>query len=132
MTRSQIKWAAIVLLTAFAVAMLYPTINWYMMDAPQRERLEAARLRPKHLLNLGLDLRGGSHLLMELDGMLAALKKGDRVLTNGGFYVTVTSVRGADLEVKLGEEKVVMTRSSVTRLANHPELASAAAAAEKA
>ena len=67
MTKSQMKWAAILLLAAFAVAMLYPTITWYMMDAPQRERLEANRLRPKHLLNLGLDLRGGSHLLMELD-----------------------------------------------------------------
>lgn len=68
----------------------------------------------------------------ELDTMLAALKKGDRVLTNGGFYVTVLSVRGSDLEVKLGDEKVIMARSAVTRLANHPELASTAEPAEKA
>jgi preprotein translocase subunit YajC len=68
----------------------------------------------------------------EHDAMLAALKKGDRVLTNGGFYVTIMTVRGSDLEVLLGDSKVVMARSAVSRLANHPELASTAASAEKA
>lgn len=68
----------------------------------------------------------------ELEAMIAALKKGDRVLTSGGFYVTVVSVRGADLEVLLGTEKVVLARSAVTKLANHPELASTAQPAEKA
>lgn len=68
----------------------------------------------------------------ELEAMIAGLKKGDRVLTNGGFYVTVMTVRGSDLEVLLGDSKVVMARSAVTRLANHPELASKAETAEKA
>lgn len=67
----------------------------------------------------------------ELDAMISNLKKGDRVLTNGGFYVTVVTVRGTDLEVLLGDSKVVMARSAVTRLANHPEMASTAVA-EKA
>ena len=68
----------------------------------------------------------------ELEAMIAGLKKGDRVLTNGGFYVTVMTVRGSDLEVLLGDSKVVMSRSAVTPLANHPELASKAETAEKA
>lgn len=60
----------------------------------------------------------------EHDAMLKALKKGDRVLTNGGFYVSIMNVRASDLEVLLGDSKVVMSRSAVTRLANHPEMAS--------
>lgn len=67
MTKMQMKWAGLVALVALAAFMAYPTVDWYTMDAAQRDRLEAARMRPKHLLNLGLDLRGGSHLLMELE-----------------------------------------------------------------
>src|SRR5437016_12572238 len=37
------------------------------MDPAERTKLEAFRLRPKWLLKLGLDLKGGTHLLMELD-----------------------------------------------------------------
>ncbi|MBI3297509.1 MAG: protein translocase subunit SecD [Elusimicrobia bacterium] len=66
MTKIQLKWAGVVFLFVLACFMAYPSIDWYTMDAVQRDRLEMARLRPKHLLNLGLDLRGGSHLLMEL------------------------------------------------------------------
>ncbi|HBL19113.1 MAG: protein-export membrane protein SecD [Elusimicrobia bacterium GWA2_69_24] len=67
MSKLQMKWAGVVALTAFALFMLYPTTDWYTKDAAQRDRLEASRLRPKHLLNLGLDLKGGTHLLMELE-----------------------------------------------------------------
>jgi len=66
MTKMQMKWTGVLALVALAAFMAYPTVDWYTMDAAQRDRLEAARMRPKHLLNLGLDLRGGSHLLMEL------------------------------------------------------------------
>ncbi|MBI5594525.1 MAG: protein translocase subunit SecD [Elusimicrobia bacterium] len=67
MTKMQMKWAGLLALVVLSIFMAYPSVNWYLMDAPQRDRLEQARLRPKHLLNLGLDLRGGSHLLMELE-----------------------------------------------------------------
>lgn len=67
------------------------------------------------------------------EAMLGDLKKGDRVVTAGGFYAVVVDLRGQDLDVRLGENlKVRMTRSSVTKLANGPELASTAEAAEKA
>ncbi|MBI3548314.1 MAG: protein translocase subunit SecD [Elusimicrobia bacterium] len=52
---------------AGSIYLLYPSINWYQMDPKERTKLEANRLRPKNLLNLGLDLKGGTHLVMELD-----------------------------------------------------------------
>lgn len=71
MTKIQVKWAGVALLVALALFLLYPTMDWYSMDPVQRDRLIAGQQRPKRLLNLGLDLQGGSHLLMELD--IAAL-----------------------------------------------------------
>lgn len=51
--------------------------------------------------------------------MLENLKKGDRVLTNGGIYGTIAGFRGSDLEVKISENvKVLIARSAVSRLAN--------------
>lgn len=47
--------------------LIYPTIDWYLKPSQERERMEARRERPKHILNLGLDLRGGTHLLLELE-----------------------------------------------------------------
>jgi protein-export membrane protein SecD len=67
MSKLQIKWSAVLVSIVAAVFLLYPTINWYGLDAAERARLEAYRARPKWLLNLGLDLRGGTHMLMELD-----------------------------------------------------------------
>ncbi len=67
MSKIQIKWLVVVAAVAVSVFVLYPTINWYTLDASERAQLEAERLRPKWLLNLGLDLKGGTYLLMELD-----------------------------------------------------------------
>ncbi|MFA6003587.1 MAG: protein translocase subunit SecD [Elusimicrobiota bacterium] len=67
MSKLQMKWSAVLLSVIAAIFLLYPTINWYSLDSAERARLEAYRARPKWLLNLGLDLRGGTHMLMELD-----------------------------------------------------------------
>ena len=49
--------------------------------------------------------------------MLDAIKKGDRVLTQGGLYATVVAVKGKALEVKLNDEvKVLLSRASVTQV----------------
>ncbi len=61
------KWALVVGLMALSAFFLYPSINWYTTDSVERAKLEAARLRPRWLLNLGLDLKGGTHLLMEIE-----------------------------------------------------------------
>ena len=67
MTKLQMKWAAVIALLAASIYCLYPTINWYQLDAQERAKQEAMRLRPKSLLNLGLDLKGGTHLMMEIE-----------------------------------------------------------------
>lgn len=67
MSRMQIKWIIVLGLTALGMFFIYPTVNWYRMDAKERNRLESARLRPSWLVNLGLDLKGGTHMVMELD-----------------------------------------------------------------
>ena len=67
MNKLQLKWLGVLGAVALAIFLLYPTINWYSQDSAERAKLEAFRLRPKWLLNLGLDLKGGTHLLMELD-----------------------------------------------------------------
>ena len=58
----------------------------------------------------------------EHDKMLAGLKKGDRILTNGGFYGIITALKGQDLEVKVSENvKLLVARSAIARLAPEGE-----------
>ena len=53
----------------------------------------------------------------EQQRMLDAIKKGDRVLTQGGLYATVAAVKGKVLELKLSEEvKVLAARSAVSQV----------------
>ena len=63
----RLKWLGLLALTLGAVFSLSPSFDWYRRDAAERARLEAARERPGRVLNLGLDLRGGTHLVMEVD-----------------------------------------------------------------
>jgi preprotein translocase subunit SecD len=68
MSKIQIKWLCAVAAFFGALVLLWPSVDWYFFkDATERQLSEAARQRPKLLLNLGLDLKGGTHLLMELD-----------------------------------------------------------------
>ncbi len=67
MNRLQWKLGLALGLLIFSVWLLYPTIEWYTKTQDEREKLESVRLRPKRILNLGLDLRGGTHMLLELD-----------------------------------------------------------------
>jgi preprotein translocase subunit YajC len=49
--------------------------------------------------------------------MLDALKRGDRVLTQGGLYGTINAVKGKVLEVKLNDEvKVMIARTAVSQV----------------
>lgn len=67
MSKLQWKWLCVVAVVVLGLFFLYPSINWYGADPAERAQLEASRLRPKWLLNLGLDLKGGTHLLMEVE-----------------------------------------------------------------
>ena len=61
------KWLGLLALAAGAVFSLYPSFDWYRRDAADRARQESARERPARVLNMGLDLRGGTHLVMEVE-----------------------------------------------------------------
>lgn len=53
----------------------------------------------------------------ERDQMLGALKKGDKIVTNAGFIVTVSTVGPKSLEVKLNDDtRVRMMRSGVAEV----------------
>lgn len=67
MNKLAFKWGLILLVLVGSIALLYPSYEWYSKTPAEREKLEASNSRPKRILNLGLDLRGGSSLLLELD-----------------------------------------------------------------
>ena len=62
-----IKWIVIIVVLLGSLALIYPNYSWYSKPSAEREKLEAMGDRPERMLNLGLDLRGGSSLLLELD-----------------------------------------------------------------
>jgi len=64
---SRWKWITLLAVVVGAVLLLYPSINWYSLDAAERDTREKLRARPTHLINLGLDLKGGTHMVMELE-----------------------------------------------------------------
>ena len=67
MSKTQTKWIGILILVVGSFFLLYPSINWYSLDPQERAKLEQLRERPKYLVNLGLDLKGGTHMVMELE-----------------------------------------------------------------
>ena len=53
----------------------------------------------------------------EHDALLKNLKAGDKVLTSGGLYGTITGFRGDDLEVQFSQTvKLTVARSAVSRV----------------
>ena len=49
--------------------------------------------------------------------MLDSVKKGDKILTTGWLYGTITGVKGNDLEVRFAENvKLTLVRSAVARV----------------
>lgn len=59
------------------------------------------------------------------EALLAALKKGDRVITNGGLYGEVVKVEGQVVTLKLSENvKVRIQRQAIAGLEGPPEKAS--------
>ncbi|MDI6641640.1 MAG: protein translocase subunit SecD [Elusimicrobiota bacterium] len=68
MTKLQIKIIVIAAVILVAFYFLLPTLQWYGMSPEKKEEIE--RKRDKILgkiINLGLDLRGGIHLILEID-----------------------------------------------------------------
>lgn len=68
MNRSKIVAITTLALVGLSLYFLYPTVTWYRMSAEDRAAAEKDKdpIVTK-TLNLGLDLRGGTHLVLELD-----------------------------------------------------------------
>lgn len=66
----------------------------------------------------------------EHDKMLKELKPGDKVLTSGGLYGTITGFRGEDLEVQFSQTvKLTLARSAVARVVSTDAVVKTGAAA---
>lgn len=64
----------------------------------------------------------------EHEAMLKSLKIGDKIVTSGGLYGTITGFKGDDLEVSFSQTvKLTVARSAVTRQAEAGAKAPAAA-----
>ena len=76
MSRSQTSLWLTIALVAVSVYFLLPTYKWYHLPVADREQMEQERdpIMQK-ILNLGLDLRGGTHLLLEVDPTKLDLSK---------------------------------------------------------
>lgn len=62
-----VKWGLIIAILLGSLYLIYPNYKWYSKPLAERETLDTLGERPKRMLNLGLDLRGGSSLLLELE-----------------------------------------------------------------
>jgi len=88
------RWLIVAGVTLLAGFLLYPSVSWYTLSPAERQSREEHRERPKRLLNLGLDLRGGTHLLMAVDVNKAIETALDR--------------DAADLKREAGEAKIAI------------------------
>lgn len=58
----------------------------------------------------------------QMDAMLKALKKGDRVLTNGGIYGTVVGVDEAKVVLKVADDvKLEFSKTAVVQVLAEPK-----------
>ncbi len=65
----------------------------------------------------------------EHETLLKNLKPGDKVLTSGGLYGTITGFRGDDLEVQFSQTvKLTVARSAVSRVVSNDAPAKTGAA----
>src|SRR5450755_2567085 len=68
MNRSQVVLWSTITLVGLSIYFLIPTFTWYRL--PVQERAEREKDKDPiifKILNLGLDLRGGTHLVLEID-----------------------------------------------------------------
>ena len=53
----------------------------------------------------------------ETEAMLAALKRGDRVITSGGLHGEIAGIEGATVHLKIADQvKVKVSRSAITQV----------------
>jgi preprotein translocase subunit YajC len=58
--------------------------------------------------------------------MLSAIKPGDKIVTNGGIYATVTAVGEQTIHVRIADQvKIEVAKSAVAGLQGDPEVETA-------
>src|SRR5678815_4510627 len=58
----------------------------------------------------------------KLDDMIANLKTGDKVITNGGIYGTIVGFKGDRIQLRIADNvKIELSRSAVTALQSPEE-----------
>jgi len=79
--------------------------------------LQFLQFVPIFLIIYFLLIRPQQQRQKNLEKMLVALKKGDRVLTSGGIFGTVIGIDGNKAVIKIAEEtKVEFSKSAITQV----------------
>lgn len=86
-----------------ALLFLGPTVLWYFKSPEIRRELERAKQVPKYLVRLGLDLRGGTHLLLELDAEKLDKQAGEKITLADAVDRAVEIVRNRVDQFGVGE-----------------------------
>ena len=92
------KWGFIIAILLGSLYLIYPNYKWYSKPLAEREALDTLGERPKRMLNLGLDLRGGSSLLLELE--VAKLDKKEPL--NEAMSRAIEIIRNRIDQIRLG------------------------------
>jgi len=79
--------------------------------------LQLLQFAPIFLILYFLLIRPQQQKQKQMDVMIKALKKGDKVLTNGGIYGTVIGVEDAKVVLRVAEDvKLEFAKSSVVQV----------------
>jgi preprotein translocase subunit YajC len=83
--------------------------------------LQLLQFAPIFLILYFLLIRPQQQRQKQAEAMLKALKKGDRVVTNGGIYGTVVGVEDAKVVLRVAEDvKLEFTKASVVQVLGDP------------
>ncbi len=126
MSKNQFKWITLLAVVAGSIFLLYDSINWYQLDAAERAKLELLRERPSRIVNLGLDLKGGTQMVMELE----VDKLDPKTTLNDGMNQAIEIIRNRidqfgvaePLIVRQGERWIVVQLPGVTDSARAKDL----------
>ena len=83
--------------------------------------LQLLQFAPIFLILYFLLIRPQQQRQKQMDKMIKALKKGDKVVTNGGIYGTVVGVEDAKVVLRVADDvKLEFTKSSVVQVLGDP------------
>lgn len=84
--------------------LLYPGMEWYTKTPEEKATMETMHMRPKHIMNLGLDLKGGTHMLLELE--VEKLSKKDKAGLNDAMSRAIEIIRNRIDQYGVGETPI--------------------------